>query len=80
LQDRLSKATVQVVGVGSSVGEEARQIGSSNASRQEVAVLGEYEIRALPGPKHAAVVHIQDGSVPGAKPFLVDLTTDARGL
>jgi type IV secretory pathway TraG/TraD family ATPase VirD4 len=74
IQDRLSKATIQVVGLGASVGEEARQTGTSNSQRQEVAVLGDYEIRAMPGPKHTAVVHIQDGTVPGSKPFLVDLT------
>jgi Type IV secretory system Conjugative DNA transfer len=74
VQDRLAKATVQVVGLGASVGEEARQVGSSNSQRQDVAVLGDYEIRAMPGPKHTAVVHIQDGTVPDGKPFLVDLT------
>jgi len=26
------------------------------------------------GPKHVALVHIQDGTVADAKPFLVDLT------
>jgi hypothetical protein len=45
-----------------------------------VAVLGEYEIRALPGPKHVAVVHIQDGTVPAAKPFLVDLTRNGEAI
>jgi hypothetical protein len=39
-----------------------------------VAVLGEYEIRTMPGPKHTALVHIQDGTVAHSKPFLVDLT------
>jgi type IV secretory pathway TraG/TraD family ATPase VirD4 len=74
LQDRLAKATVQVHGTGLSTGEEARGTANLTASRQEVAVLGEYEMRALPGPKHAAIVHIQDGTVSAAKPFLVDLT------
>ena len=55
-------------------------MATANTSRQEVSVLGEYEIRALPGPKHVAVVHIQDGTVPGAKPFLVDLTAYGDGL
>jgi hypothetical protein len=45
-----------------------------NAARVEVPVLGEYEVVAMPGPKHVAVVHIQDGTVPHSKPFLVDLT------
>ena len=74
LMERLSRATVQVAGVGASVGEEARQQANVNLTRQEVAVLGEYEIRAMPGPKHVALVHIQDGTVVDAKPFLVDLT------
>ena len=60
--------------MGASVGEEARQQANVNLTRQEVAVLGEYEIRAMPGPKHTALVHIQDGTVADAKPFLVDLT------
>lgn len=74
LMERLSRATVQVAGVGASLGEEARQQANVNLSRQEVAVLGEYEVRAMPGPKHAALVHVQDGTVADAKPFLVDLT------
>ena len=36
-------------------------------------VLAEYEVRAMPGPKHVALVHMQDGTVEAAKPFLVDL-------
>jgi hypothetical protein len=76
LLERLSRATVQVAGVGASLGEEARQQANVNMTRQEVAVLGEYEIRAMPGPKHAALIHIQDGTVPNAKPFLVDLTNN----
>ena len=60
--------------MGASVGEEARQQANVNLSRQEVAVLGEYEVRAMPGPKHTALVHVQDGTVADAKPFLVDLT------
>src|SRR6266511_871976 len=76
IAERLARATVQVAGVGSSVGEEARQQANVNVSRQEVAVLGEYEMRAMPGPKHVALVHIQDGTVPDAKPFLVDLTNN----
>jgi hypothetical protein len=43
-------------------------------------VLGEYEIRAMPGPKHVALVHIQDGTVVDAKPFLVDLTDNGADL
>jgi hypothetical protein len=74
LMERLSHATIQVAGVGASVGEEARQQANVNLSRQEVAVLGEYEVRAMPGPKHTALVHVQDGTVADAKPFLVDLT------
>jgi Type IV secretory system Conjugative DNA transfer len=80
IAERLASATVQVTGVGSSVGEEARQSAQVNVSRQEVAVLGEYEMRAMPGPKHAALVHIQDGTVPDAKPFLVDLTDNGAAL
>ena len=79
ISERLARATVQVAGVGSSVGEEARQQANVNVSRQEVAVVGEYEMRAMPGPKHAALVHIQDGTVPEAKPFLVDLTDNGLG-
>lgn len=78
LQERLAKTTVQVTGVGSSMGEEARQQANVNVTRQEVAVLGEYEIRTMPGPKHVALVHIQDGTVPGSKPFLVDLTNNGQ--
>jgi hypothetical protein len=74
LMERLSRATIQVAGVGASLGEEARQQANVNLSRQEVAVLGEYEVRAMPGPKYAALVHVQDGTVADAKPFLVDLT------
>ena len=74
LMERLSRATIQVAGVGASVGEEARQQANVNLSRQEVAVLGEYEVRAMPGPQHVALVHVQDGTVADAKPFLVDLT------
>jgi hypothetical protein len=74
IAERLARATVQVAGVGANVGEELRQQANINVSRQEVAVLGEYEMRALPGPKHVALVHIQDGTVPESKPFLVDLT------
>ena len=74
LMERLSHATIQVAGVGASLGEEARQQANVNLSRQEVAVLGEYEVRAMPGPKHTALVHVQDGTVADAKPFLVDLT------
>src|SRR5207245_9182505 len=80
LPERLSRATVQVAGVGASLGEEARQQANVNMTRQEVAVLGEYEIRAMPGPKHAALIHIQDGTVPNAKPFLVDLTNNGADL
>ena len=80
LLERLSRATVQVAGVGASLGEEARQQANVNMTRQEVAVLGEYEIRAMPGPKHAALIHIQDGTVPNAKPFLVDLTNNGADL
>jgi type IV secretory pathway TraG/TraD family ATPase VirD4 len=78
ISERLARATVQVAGVGSSVGEEARQQANINISRQEVALLGEYEMRAMPGPKHVALVHIQDGTVPEAKPFLVDLTNNGE--
>jgi hypothetical protein len=74
LMERLSRATIQVAGVGASLGEEARQQANVNLSRQEVAVLGEYEVRAMPGPKYAALVHVQDGTVADAKPFLVDFT------
>jgi hypothetical protein len=37
-------------------------------------------MRALPGPRHAALVHVQDGSVANAKPILVDLTDNAANL
>jgi type IV secretory pathway TraG/TraD family ATPase VirD4 len=79
LMERLAHATIQVAGVGASLGEEARQQANVNLSRQEVAVLGEYEVRAMPGPKHVALVHIQDGTVTDAKPFLVDLTNNGSG-
>ncbi|MBI4322536.1 MAG: type IV secretory system conjugative DNA transfer family protein [Chloroflexi bacterium] len=78
--ERLARATVQVTGVGASMGEEARQQANVNVTRQEVALLGDHEIRALPGPKFVAVVHIQDGTVPGTKPFLVDLTDNGDNL
>jgi type IV secretory pathway TraG/TraD family ATPase VirD4 len=80
IAERLARATVQVTGVGSSLGEEARQQANVNVTRQEVAVLGEYEMRAMPGPKHVALVHIQDGTVPESKPFLVDLTNNGSNL
>lgn len=80
LGERLARATVQVTGVGGSMGEEARQQASVNVTTQEVAVLGEYEIRSLPGPKHVALVHIQDGTVRGSKPFLVDLTGNGDNI
>ena len=60
--------------------EEARQQANVNVSRQEVALLGEHEIRSLPGPKHVALVHIQDGTVNESKPFLVDLTNNEANL
>ncbi len=80
IQERLARATIQVDSQGYTDPEDARRVATASASRQEVSVLGEYEIRALPGPKHVAVVHIQDGTVPGAKPFLVDLTANSDGL
>lgn len=80
IQERLSRATVQVVGVGGTIGEEARQQANVNVQRQEVAILGEYEIRSLPGPKYVALVHIQDGTVQRARPFLVDLTDNAANI
>jgi type IV secretory pathway TraG/TraD family ATPase VirD4 len=80
LEDRLARATIQVRSPGESGNEDARRVATSNTSRQEVSVLGEYEIRAMPGPKHVAVVHIQDGTVPGAKPFLVDLSANGEDL
>ena len=43
-------------------------------------MLGEYEIITLPGPKHVALVHVQDGTVPDGKPFLVDLTKNGTAL
>lgn len=80
IAERLARATVQVAGVGSSVGEEARQQANVNITRQEVALLGEYEMRAMPGPKHVALVHIQDGTVTDGKPFLVDLTNNGAEI
>ena len=76
LLERLARATVQVAGVGAHLGEEARQSANVNLTRQEVAVLGVYEVRTMPGPKHTALVHIQDGTVGGSRPFLVDLTNN----
>ena len=80
IEERLARATVQVRGASESGSEDARGTRTSNATRQEVAVLGDHEIRALPGPKHVAVVHIQDGTITGAKPFLVDLTGNGDAL
>jgi hypothetical protein len=80
IQERLAQATVQVHTQASSQPEDARRTETANASVQQVSVLGEYEIRALPGPKHVGVVHIQDGTVPEAKPFLVDLTANGEDL
>jgi type IV secretory pathway TraG/TraD family ATPase VirD4 len=74
LQQRLARATIQVRNSGESSGEDARRNLNFNTSRTDVAVLGDFEVRAMPGPKHVAVVHIQDGTVPNSKPFLVDLT------
>ena len=76
LEERLARATVQVRNPGEA--DDARRTVST--ARQEVAVLGDYEIRALPGPKHVAVVHIQDGTVAGSRPFLVDLTRNGEAL
>jgi hypothetical protein len=80
IQERLARATVQVQTQGFNQAEDARQAATGNSARQEVAVLGEYELRAVPGPKHVALVHIQDGTVPDAKPFLVDLTENGAEL
>jgi len=80
IEERLARATIQVESKGFTAPEDARRSQTANASRQEVSVLGEYEIRAMPGPKHVAVVHIQDGTVAGAKPFLVDLTANGEAL
>jgi hypothetical protein len=74
LMERLSRSAVGVSGVGTSLAEDVRRVVASTTSGIEVPVLGEYEIRTMPGPKHVALVHIQDGTVPHAKPFLVDLT------
>jgi type IV secretory pathway TraG/TraD family ATPase VirD4 len=74
IQDRLARATIQVESQGRSDPEDARRSATAQSARQEVSVLGEYEVRAMPGPKHVAVVHIQDGTVHGSKPFLIDLT------
>jgi type IV secretory pathway TraG/TraD family ATPase VirD4 len=76
LEERLARATVQVRNPGEA--DDARRTVST--ARQEVAVLGDYEIRTLPGPKHVAVVHIQDGTVAGSRPFLVDLTRKGEAL
>ena len=76
LEERLARATVQVRNPGEA--DDARRTVST--ARQEVAVLGDYEIRTLPGPKHVAVVHIQDGTVAGSRPFLVDLTRNGEAL
>jgi Type IV secretory system Conjugative DNA transfer len=78
LQQRLARATIQVRSVGEAAGEDARRNVNFNLARTDVSVLGDYEIRALPGPRHVAVVHIQDGTVPEAKPFLVDLTRNGE--
>jgi type IV secretory system conjugative DNA transfer VirD4/TraG family protein len=80
LQQRLARATIQVRSVGEAAGEDARRNINFNLTRTDVSVLGDYEIRALPGPRHVAVVHIQDGTVPEAKPFLVDLTHNGDAL
>jgi hypothetical protein len=78
--ERLARATVQVQGVTRTIGEELREQHGVNAAWQEVPVLGEYEMRSMPGPRHAALVHVQDGSVANAKPILVDLTDNAANL
>jgi Type IV secretory system Conjugative DNA transfer len=78
--ERLARATVQVQSQGYSLPEDARRSATGSSARQEVSVLGEYEMIGLPGPKHVAVVHIQDGTVPGARPFLVDLTANGEDL
>src|SRR5207245_5084306 len=78
--ERLAHATIQVQSEGYSQPEDARRSATASKSRQEVSVLGEYEMIGLPGPKHAAVVHIQDGTVPGARPFLVALTANGANL
>jgi Type IV secretory system Conjugative DNA transfer len=78
--ERLARATVQARNTTDTVGEALRDQHGVNAAWQEVAVLGEYEMRALPGPRHAALVHVQDGSVANAKPILVDLTDNAANL
>jgi chorismate mutase len=80
IQDRLARATIQINSLGRNDPEDARRVITSNVTQQEVALLGDYEIRTLPGPKHVAVVHIQDGTVPDAKPFLVDLTANGQEI
>jgi hypothetical protein len=78
--ERLARATVLVNGTTTTTGDALREQYGVNSGRQDVAVLGEYEMRALPGPRHAALVHVQDGSVANAKPILVDLTDNAANL
>lgn len=80
ISERLAQATVQVTGVGGTMGEDSRQQANVVVNRQDVPFLGEHEIRALPGPKHVAFVHIQDGTVHNAKPFLVDLTANGDNV
>jgi hypothetical protein len=80
IQDRLAQATVQIQSQGFNQPEDARRAATASRSVQQVSVLGDYEIRTLPGPKHVAVVHIQDGTVAAAKPFLVDLTRNGHDL
>ena len=80
LQERLARATIQIQTDGFNQPEDARRAATRNTTRTEVSVLGEYELIALPGPKHVALVHIQDGTVPAGKPFLVDLTGNGSDL
>ncbi|MBV9356131.1 MAG: type IV secretory system conjugative DNA transfer family protein [Chloroflexi bacterium] len=80
IAERLARTTVQSATVGGSTGEDAREQVIRNRTPLEVAVLGEYEMRTLPGPKYVALVHIQDDTVRGSKPFLVDLSNNGGSL
>jgi hypothetical protein len=78
LMERFPRSQISVSGAAASLAEDTRRQMTSGGSGVEVPVLGDYEIRAMPGPRHVAVVHIQDGTVAGAKPFLVDLTDNGQ--
>ena len=74
IRERLASASVQVANPGAPLAEDGRPERLINVSRQDVPLVGDYKLRAMPGPRYTALVHIQEGRVPNARAFLVHLS------